>query len=198
MSAFSLKTTKKKGSAMRAAVSKVQTLLVGGHCKEAHTQPMQLSCAGLSCKQDPRRRLRAILRRQRLCARWRATANCNLKGKLTHAVPCRPAPRAAVRLTSRAARSAWGDRDDSPVSREARRVAQQAYTEAQREVAFAKQQLARAEEEARPMRNKSPCLYCPWFPFQARRRVRWHSPSNSLRARKRRRILRATSSSPLF
>ena len=65
------------------------------------------------------------------------------------AVPCRPAPRAAVRLMSRAARSAWGDRDDSPVSREARRVAQQAYNEAQREVAFAKRQLARAEEEVR-------------------------------------------------
>ena len=59
-----------------------------------------------------------------------------------------------MRLTSRAARSAWGDRDDSPVSREARRVAEQAYTEAQREVAFAKQQLARAEEEASPAPNR--------------------------------------------
>ncbi|KAK9831496.1 hypothetical protein WJX81_002794 [Elliptochloris bilobata] len=62
--------------------------------------------------------------------------------------------RAPLRATGRSARSAWGDRDDSPVAREARRVAQQAYAEAEREVVFAKRQLARAEEEARAQQGR--------------------------------------------
>lgn len=39
-----------------------------------------------------------------------------------------------MRSASRAPSRAWGDRDDSPVAREARRVAEQAFNEAEREV----------------------------------------------------------------
>ena len=39
-----------------------------------------------------------------------------------------------MRSVSRAPSRAWGDRDDSPVAREARRVAEQAFNEAEREV----------------------------------------------------------------